>query len=558
LIKDPPASLKAVPVSASQINLTWIYADSGNYSTTIERKMDSTGSWQVITTLPAGFTSYNDTKLSANSQYYYRVKSVIDDNVYSRSYPENGVSAHTKLIAPKGLKAVWSSSNTVKLTWLNQSYGEKYFIVERKTDDGSYIKVATPSSDDGYNWYDFGLKSGKNYTYRLKSINGNYSSDYSEEITIASFTILPPSNLKATIISETEINLTWKDNSSNETSFKIEQKTNTGDSWNEIDTIIADKTSYSIVNLKSDKLYTFRVFAYNSTYNIRSESEECEISIKALSSPSGLTVKTTSSSAINLEWTDNSTEEEGFIIERKSKDSDFMEIAKTGSNVAKYSDNKLQAGKEYYYRVKAFKGTSQTPFSNIASTITNTSKTFSDLHLVPWAKIAIENLAGLDIIKGKLSNQKIFAQNDRITRAEFINIVVISLKFNKTPVGTFEDVKPEHWFYKNVMIAKNAGIVSGTGNNLFYPNEPIKREDMAVILARAMKIYGNPLPNHDVSILDKYSDKNIISDYALLSLSILNGEKIINGKSSTILAPKDYATRAEAAVILYNILYQHF
>ena len=108
------------------------------------------------------------------------------------------------------------------------------------------------------------------------------------------------------------------------------------------------------------------------------------------------------------------------------------------------------------------------------------------------------------------------------------------------------------------MIVKNAGIISGTGNNLFYPNEPIKREDMAVILARAMKISGNPLPIHDTSTLDKYSDKNIISDYALLSLSILNGEKIINGKSSTILAPKDYATRAEAAVILYNILYQHF
>lgn len=99
------------------------------------------------------------------------------------------------------------------------------------------------------------------------------------------------------------------------------------------------------------------------------------------------------------------------------------------------------------------------------------------------------------------------------------------------------------------------GIVSGIGDGLFYPNEPIKREDMAVILTRALKISGNPLPNHDVSILDKYSDKNNISDYALLSMSMLNGEKIINGKSSATLAPKDYATRAEAAVILYNILY---
>lgn len=558
LIKDPPVSLKAVPISSSQIDLTWIYADLSNYSTAIERKKGSSGSWQVITTLPAGFTSFNDTKLSADSQYYYRVKSVIDDNVYSRSYPQTGVSANTKLIAPKELKAKWSSSDTIKLTWRGQSYGEKHFIIERKTDNGSYIKVATTSSDNGDYWYDFGLTSGKNYTYRLKSVNGDNSSDYSKEITVESFSITPPSNLIATIMSETEINLTWEDNSSNETSFKIEQKSNSNNSWYEIDTVIANRTSYSISKLKSDKLYTFRVFAYNSTYDIRSESEECEVTIEALSTPSDLTVKTTSSSVISVEWTDNSTDEEGFIIERKSKDGDFKEIAKTDSNTTKYIDNRLQAGKEYYYRVKAFKGTSHTTYSGIARTITNVAKTFSDLNSVPWAKKAIENLAGWDIIKGKLSSQNIFAPNDRITRAEFINIVVISLNFNRSPVGTFEDVKPENWYYKNVMIAKNAGIVSGIGNNLFYPNEPIKREDMAVILARAMKISGNPLPNHDTSVLDKYSDKSTISDYALLSLSILNGEKIINGKSNTILAPKDYATRAEAAVILYNILYQHF
>jgi hypothetical protein len=558
LIKDPPISLKAVPISASEIDLSWIYADSGNYSTAIERKMGSNGKWQLITTLPEGFTSFNDTKLSAGSQYYYRVKNVIDNNTYSRAYPENGVSASTKLMAPKELNAKWSSSDTIKLTWRGQSYGEKYFIVERKTDNGAYIKVATVSSDNGDYWFDSGLVSGKNYTYRIKSVSDDNSSDYSKEITVEGFTINPPSNLKATIVSEKEITLTWKDNSNNETSFKIEQKSSTSNYWYEIDSVIANRTSCTIGNLKSDKLYTFRVFAYNSTYNISSESVECEIAIIPLSPPSDLTVKTKSSSVISIEWTDNSTSEEGFIIERKSKDSDFKEIAKTDSNVTKFVDYNLQAEKEYYYRVRAFKGTSYTTYSNIVYTVTNIAKTFSDLNSVPWAKKAIENLAEWDIIKGKSSSQNIFAPNDKITRAEFISIVVTSLKFNGTPVGTFEDVKPEHWYYKNVMIAKNVGIVSGIGSNLFYPNEPIKREDMAVILARAMKISGNPLPNHDTSILDKYADKNAISDYAILSLSILNGEKIINGKSNTILAPKDYATRAEAAVMLYNILSQYF
>lgn len=225
LLKDSPASLTASPISTSQIKLAWVYADATNYSTAIERKMGSSGSWEIITTLPAGFTSYNDTGLSANNQYSYRVKTVIDDNIYSKPYPntETGVSSHTKLLAPQNPIAVWSSANTVKLTWLNTPYGAEYFLIERKTADGSFVVADKSLSDDGTTWYNLGLKSGTTYTYRLKSVNGKYSSDYTEEITVEGVKITPPSGLKATITSETEINLTWDDNSSNETNFKIEK-----------------------------------------------------------------------------------------------------------------------------------------------------------------------------------------------------------------------------------------------------------------------------------------------------------------------------------------------
>ncbi len=557
LLKDPPASLTASAVSTSEIKLSWIYSDSSSYSTAIERKMGSSGSWEIVSVLPAGFTSYTDIALSANNEYCYRVKSVIDDNLFSKPYPntESGISAHTKLLAPQNLTVKWDSANSIKLEWLDTAYGAEYFLIERKTGDGAFIKVDTPIYEDGCIWYNFGVKPETNYTFRLKSINGKNSSDYSKEVTVEGIKIMPPSNLKATIISQSEITLTWDDNSSDETAFIIEQKSDTDDSWYEIDTLKPNSKSYSIKNLKSDTLYTYRVQAYNKTYYVGSISEECEISIKNLAPPSDLIAKAVTSSVITLEWSDNSTGEQGFIIERKSSGSDFVEIARTEPNVTKYTDTNLIAGKEYYYKVKAYNGTLYTYYTNIGITYTNAPKTFSDLNSVPWAKKAIENLAGRDIIKGKSIEQNIFSPDDRITRAEFISIVVTSLQLSKTPVGTFEDVKPEDWFYRNVLIAKNMGIVSGIGNNFFYPNEPITREDMAVILTRAMKISGNPFPNHNISILDKFSDKNRISDYALISMAILNGEKIINGKSSTTLAPKDYATRAEAAVILYNTLY---
>lgn len=154
-------------------------------------------------------------------------------------------------------------------------------------------------------------------------------------------------------------------------------------------------------------MYTFRVTANNSTYYISSTSEECEVSIKTLAPPSNLTAKAISSSGITLEWTDNSTGEEGFIVERKSAGSDFVEVARTGSNIVKYMDTNLQAGKEYYYKVKAFNGTLYTYYTNIGTAYTNAPKTFNDINSVPWAKKAIENLAGRDIIRGK-STEKIF------------------------------------------------------------------------------------------------------------------------------------------------------
>lgn len=556
LLREPPDSLTASEVSSNEIKLNWLYADSANYSTAIERKQGTNGSWEIIATLPPGFTSYNDTRLTDNHLYLYRIKTVIKENIYSKPYPntETGVPAHTKLIAPQDLKAAWSSTNTIKLTWLKKSYGAEHFIIERKIGNGPFVVIDRPSSDDGNTWYDFSLKSGTSYTYRLKSVKGKYTSDYSTEVIVEGLIISAPTNLTATILSETKINLIWKDNSNDETSFKIEQKSELNKTWKEIGSVRPNTTNYMVDKLKPDVLYTFRVVSYNSANYISSESEECEIFIKTLSAPSDLSSKVISSSAISLEWTDNSSGEQGFIIERKSGESNFVEIARAGSNVVKYTDNNLDAGKEYHYKVKAFNGSLYTHYTNTTIALTNFPKTFADLNSVQWAKTAIENLSGRDVIKGKSTNPNIFAPNDKITRAEFINLVVISLQFNKSPVGTFEDVRPEHWFYKNVIIAKNLGVVSGIGNNLFYPNEPIKREDMAVILARALKISGNPLPDYDLSILDKYSDRNTISNYALISMALLHGEKIINGKSRNIIAPKDYATRAEAAVILYNTL----
>jgi len=63
ILKGPPSSLTVTPLSANEIELGWTYAGSASYSTIIERKTGDGSTWEMVTTLPAGYTSYRDTDL---------------------------------------------------------------------------------------------------------------------------------------------------------------------------------------------------------------------------------------------------------------------------------------------------------------------------------------------------------------------------------------------------------------------------------------------------------------------------------------------------------------
>ncbi|MDQ7064155.1 MAG: S8 family serine peptidase [candidate division KSB1 bacterium] len=89
--------------------------------------------------------------------------------------------------------------------------------------------------------------------------------------------------------------------------------------------------------------------------------------------PSNLTATAVSTSQIDLSWTDNSNNEDGFKIERKDPGSTtFVEIAQVGANVTNYSDTGLNPNSTYTYRVRAFNADGNSGYSNEASATTQT------------------------------------------------------------------------------------------------------------------------------------------------------------------------------------------
>jgi S-layer homology domain. len=108
------------------------------------------------------------------------------------------------------------------------------------------------------------------------------------------------------------------------------------------------------------------------------------------------------------------------------------------------------------------------------------------------------------------------------------------------------------YYFEAVGIAKKLGITSGVDKINFNPRGEISRQDMMVLAAKALRS-ANKLPAEgSVDDLNSYSDASKISGYAADSVAALVKEGIINGSGNSI-NPARFATRAEAAALLYNI-----
>jgi uncharacterized protein (TIGR02145 family) len=105
-----------------------------------------------------------------------------------------------------------------------------------------------------------------------------------------------PSNLSGTVVSTTQINLSWTDNASSETGFKIERKTGTG-SYAIVGTVNADIVIYNDSGLTPSTSYTYRVYSYNSAGNSTTNSNEVTLTTDSVSSLPTLTTTVASTIA---------------------------------------------------------------------------------------------------------------------------------------------------------------------------------------------------------------------------------------------------------------------
>lgn len=177
-------------------------------------------------------------------------------------------------------------------------------------------------------------------------------------------------------------------------------------------------------------------------------------------------------------------------------------------------------------------------------------KTFNDISNVPWAQKQIEVLAARHIIKGV--NDKNYAPNNNITRAEFAKLIVEAYNLKAgDQVVSFSDVKSGAWYTDSVQIAASLGIVTGYDGK-FDPNGLITREQMATMIVRALK-YVDPNGSYATSTLN-FADQGQISAWAKEAVEISANKELVKGLGNGLFSPQEKSTRAQAAVIIYRML----
>jgi len=270
---------------------------------------------------------------------------------------------------PTNLTAAATSSSRVNLAWTDNATAEAGFKLERSTDGVNFTQVALLAANSTA-YTNINLTAATTYHYRVRAYTGPEHSAFSNT---ASTTTQPPpaapTNLTATALSTSRINLRWTDNATNELGFKVERSTD-GVNFSQVAVLLPNLITWNNLNLAAGTTYTYRIRAYDGPNHSAFSNTAAATTQPTPAAPSNLTAAAVSSSAINLAWTDNATNEGGFKVERSTNGVNFTQIASLAANVVSYSNTGLAAGTTYTYRVRAYEGPNHSAFSNTASATT--------------------------------------------------------------------------------------------------------------------------------------------------------------------------------------------
>jgi N-acetylmuramoyl-L-alanine amidase/fibronectin type 3 domain-containing protein len=334
---------------------------SGAKGYIISRSTSKNSGYKKIDTV-TGKTSYSDDTVKAGKTYYYKVEA------YNVNSGTKGYGGASDAVAGKTAKRtkitsiVSTNEKTLTIKW-NKITGAYGYRIKRSTDeDGTYKVVKTIKSGNTTSYKDTSVKAGKTYYYTVETMvktgdNICYSGD---SASMEGRTAKKAKIKYAVSNGSNQIEVNWGA-VRGAYGYRIKRSTSKNGTYKVVATLKGkNNTTYQDKKLKTAKTYYYKVETINKVNGKKGYSgNSAAVSAKTLKTTSITAVKATGSTSVRLEWkaVDGAS---GYQIYRStSKDSGYKKVGQVkGKNTKKYEDKTLEAGKTYYYQVRAYKSNS--------------------------------------------------------------------------------------------------------------------------------------------------------------------------------------------------------
>jgi probable HAF family extracellular repeat protein len=267
--------------------------------------------------------------------------------------------------APAAVSAQVVSARRIDLSWSDASANETSVAVWKRSAAADWGRVALLPAD-AIAYSDTDVAPGTAYSYRLQAANAAGVSPWSNEAQAT--TPLPPPaapiDLAVRVITLTQFELNWADKSDNETTFALWRRRD-GEDWARVAILPANSTRHVDSGLLAGAAYNYRVCAVGEGGT--SDWSNTVTASSGLTAPTRLYVRNGAPYLIFVDWTDSSSGETGFELQRKEGDGVYRKWEVIAANNTGFWDYMVRPNTRYSYRVRALGPNGPSAWSNEVS-----------------------------------------------------------------------------------------------------------------------------------------------------------------------------------------------
>ncbi len=372
-----PSNLSATVTDVSRIDLAWTDQSTNETGFKIERRIGTTGSFIQIATAAANVTSYSDTTVVASTTYSYRVRATnsVGDSAYS-------ALANATTPAPGALPAPWVSQDI----GTTGRAGSASYAASSGTFTVNGAGADITSQVDAFQYVYQTITGNAEIVTRVTSIQNTdpaakaglmMRETTATNAETAAIVLTPSKGVSFLARTATGAKITSSSGPSVGAPYwlRLVRSGNTFTAFAASDGISWTQVGSASIPMNASVTVGLAVTSRTTTALCQATFTDVSL-ITEPSAPTGLTANGVSSTQVDLSWTDTSSNENGFKIERKTSiGGTYAQIATVPAGTTGYSNTGLTPSTTYYYRVRSTNSAGDSAYSNEAKGVTGTSGT---------------------------------------------------------------------------------------------------------------------------------------------------------------------------------------